>query len=128
MTGTPHAPDWQEHAACAGAALDFVPASETDEGLDLACRQYCNTCPVRGMCLLWAMYHRVEGYWGGTSHYQRKQLLRVRTRSKCPLCKGQSLVILGDHELCLSCAASWVRDARCTPITAVPLPAGNTQA
>lgn len=115
--------DWQNRAACAGADLAvFVPAHETEHGLADA-RQHCDPCPVRAECLMWAMLHRCEGYWGATSTYQRQQLLRVRTRAKCPLCLSTSLVFADPHELCLSCGASWVRDVRLAPLAATPAPA-----
>ena len=69
------------------------------------------------------MLHRAEGYWGGTSTYQRDQLRRVRTRAKCPLCLATALVYDNPHELCLACGVSWIRDVREEPIAATPLPA-----
>lgn len=113
---------WQQNAPCATAGLDFVPDVETDAGLAEA-QRYCRTCDVRTTCLAWAMLHGAEGYWGGTSTYQRAQLRRVRTRAKCPLCLGTSLVYEDPHELCLSCGVSWIRDVREEPIAATPLPA-----
>lgn len=114
---------WQNRAACKGQPLTtFVPdATETDAGL-AAADAYCGPCPVRGECLAWATRHRCEGYWGGTTTYQRKQLIRVRTRAKCPLCLSQSLVSTDMHELCLACGASWIRDVRLEPIAATPVP------
>ena len=119
---------WMDQGACNGHTLDanghdqFMPAHESAAGLEAA-RAYCNPCPVRTECLAWAMLNRCEGYWGGTSTYQRKQAMRVRTRAKCFLCKGESLVSTGSHELCLACGMSWVRDVRLEPIAATPLPA-----
>jgi hypothetical protein len=69
------------------------------------------------------MLHRAEGYWGGTTTYQRDQLRRVRTRAKCPICLGTALVYEDPHELCLACGISWIRDVREEPIAATPLPA-----
>lgn len=113
---------WQDEAACNGSGLDFVPNTESAAGLRMAQSLYCNGCPVRTDCLAWAMLHRSSGYWGGTTTYQRQQLMRVRTRAKCPLCQSQDLVWTGEHELCLACATSWVRDVRLTPIAATPAP------
>lgn len=116
---------WQDHAACAGQPLDvFVPPAESTKGLRHA-QQWCNACPVRQPCLMWATLHRAEGYWGGTNTYQRNQLRRVRTRAKCPLCLGTSLVYTDPHELCLACGTSWVRDVREQPIASTPLPAAG---
>lgn len=113
---------WQPNGACADMNLDvFVPDEETPEGLALA-KATCDTCPVRQPCLMWATLHGAEGYWGGTSTYQRAQLVRVRTRAKCPLCVSTSLSMVGTHELCIACGASWVRDVRLEPIAATPAP------
>jgi WhiB family redox-sensing transcriptional regulator len=115
---------WQDRAACKGRPLStFVPdGQESPTGLATA-RAWCNPCPVRPQCLAWATRHRCVGYWGGTNTFQRNQLLRVRTRAKCPLCLSQSLVSTDTHELCVACGASWVRDVRLEPIAATPLPA-----
>lgn len=115
--------DWMTNAACKNQPLTtFVPDGiETSEGLTKA-KTYCDPCPARTDCLAWAMLHRCEGYWGGTSTYQRKQAMRVRTRAKCFLCHGDTLVYTDPHELCLACGMSWVRDVRLQPIAATPLP------
>lgn len=114
---------WQDKAACTGQPLAmFVPDGESIRGL-VAARQWCEGCPVQKECLMWAIRHRVDGYWGGTNSYQRAQLLRVRTRAKCPLCTATQLALLDDSELCLACGTSWIRDVRVKPITATPLPA-----
>jgi WhiB family redox-sensing transcriptional regulator len=112
---------WQDDGSCRTTDFDFVPDVETDEGLAEA-ETFCRSCPVRTRCLSWAMLNDAEGYWGGTSTYQRDQLRRVRTRAKCPLCLSTSLVSTDPHELCLACGTSWVRDVRLEPIAATPLP------
>jgi WhiB family redox-sensing transcriptional regulator len=113
---------WQDNAPCATADFDFIPDVETDDGVNGA-QQWCRTCDVRTQCLAWAMLHGAEGYWGGTTTYQRKQLIRVRTRAKCPLCLSTALVYDDPHELGLACGISWIRDVREEPIAATPLPA-----
>ncbi len=114
--------EWQDNAPCATADFEFIPDTETDEGVNAA-QQWCRTCDVRTQCLAWAMLHGAEGYWGGTTTYQRNQLRRVRTRAKCPICQAIELVYTDPHELCLCCGASWIRDVREEPIAATPLPA-----
>lgn len=113
---------WQNSAPCATVEIDFIPDIETDAGAAAAEEQCCRTCPVRTRCLAWAMLHRAEGYWGGTTTYQRDQLRRVRTRAKCPLCQATQLVYADPHELCLACGVSWIRDVREEPIAATRLP------
>lgn len=115
---------WQNNAPCATAdGFDFIPDIETDEEAATAEERWCRTCPARTRCLAWAMLHRAEGYWGGTTTYQRDQLRRVRTRAKCPICQATELVYTDPHELCLACGVSWIRDVREEPIAATPLPA-----
>jgi len=113
---------WQTNAPCATADFDFIPDTETDDEAAEAERRWCRSCPARTRCLAWAMLHGADGYWAGTTTYQRKQLLRVRTRAKCPLCLSTQLVYADPHELCLSCGVSWIRDVREEPIAATPLP------
>jgi hypothetical protein len=112
---------WMGQGACRSAQFDFTPDAETNKGLAEA-GAWCNVCPVRTECLAWAMLYRCEGYWGGTTTYQRLQLMRVRTRAKCPLCLSVTLVATEQHEVCLACGMSWVRDVRLEPIAATPLP------
>ncbi|MFJ8049790.1 WhiB family transcriptional regulator [Streptomyces luteogriseus] len=116
---------WQASAPCATADFDFIPDTETDAEAAIAEERWCRSCPVRTQCLSWAMLHSAEGYWGGTTTYQRNQLRRVRTRAKCPLCLSTSLVYVDPHELCLACGVSWIRDVREEPIAATPLPAAG---
>lgn len=112
---------WMERGTCNGTSFDFTPDHETPEGLAGA-SVYCHPCPARTECLAWAMLHRCEGYWGGTTTYQRKQAMRVRTRAKCFLCQSASLVYADPHELCLACGMSWIRDVREKPLAATLLP------
>lgn len=113
---------WMAGAACKGVPLPvFVPDRETPAGLETA-KAYCDPCPARTSCLAWAMLYRCEGYWGGTSTYQRQQAMRVRTRAKCFLCASETLVYADPHEVCLACGMSWVRDVRLEPLAATPLP------
>jgi hypothetical protein len=113
---------WQDNAPCATADFDFIPDVEIDAEAVEAEERWCRTCPSRTRCLAWAMLHRAEGYWAGTTTYQRDQLRRVRTRAKCPICQSTELVYTDPHELCLACGVSWIRDVREEPIAATPLP------
>jgi hypothetical protein len=113
--------EWHASAACAGSSFNFVPREETASGVEKA-QRWCHGCPVRSECLAWATLYRAEGYWGGTTTYQRMQLRRVRTRAKCPLCLSAQLVYTNPHELCLACGVSWIRDVREQPIVAKRVP------
>ena len=47
-------------------------------GVEVA-KKICATCPVRELCLDYALEHRIDhGVWGGTSERQRRRLLRHR--------------------------------------------------
>lgn len=37
----------------------------------------CNTCPVKALCLNWAVEHEAWGVWGGTTPKQRQQMRRT---------------------------------------------------
>lgn len=108
---------WHDSAACRGVPAEvFFPETEDDRSLAVA-RAWCDTCPVRGVCLNAALIRRDSGIWGGTSTRERSQLARVRKRTKCPVCalppqaKVKTLVSVlgpdGVFEICLGCGASW---------------------
>lgn len=113
---------WRDRAACLGivVTVDWVPANEaitkTDKELARA-SVFCRACPVRIECLRFALRTGAQGYWAGTSTYQRKQISRVRGRTKCPTCLGDELVAIDERdedpkELCLGCGMSWTSGRR----------------
>ena len=72
----PPPPDtWQDKAACYGIDPEiFFPASEEDASLALS---YCTACPIRDICLAWALRNRERyGVWGGLTEQQRRRLQR----------------------------------------------------
>ena len=66
---------WQERAACYGLDAEvFFPTTEEEAGLALS---YCAACPVRELCLAWAVKNGERyGVWGGTTEQQRRRLIR----------------------------------------------------
>jgi WhiB family redox-sensing transcriptional regulator len=47
-------------------------------GVDAA-RKICEGCPVKGLCLEYALVNRIDhGVWGGTSERERRRILRQR--------------------------------------------------
>jgi WhiB family redox-sensing transcriptional regulator len=66
---------WQERASCYGLDPEiFFPTTEEEAGLALA---YCAMCPVRDVCLAWAVRNGERyGVWGGTTEQQRRRLIR----------------------------------------------------
>ena len=53
-------------------------------GVEIA-RRICESCPVRGQCLEYALEQRVEhGVWGGCSERERRRILK-RRRTTAPV-------------------------------------------
>jgi hypothetical protein len=99
---------WQAGAQCAGAEYDFVPYVETAPELAMVQNTWCNVCPVRPECLLYALLYNQQGYWGGTDTAERRKLSRRRDRAKCPVCDSKALIkTAGGHEICQRCGVSW---------------------
>lgn len=111
---------WQDDAACNGVPLAvFVPDKEDAEGLEEA-RKYCNLCPVRNMCLRYALTYGQRGYWGGTDTAERRRLKAKKDRAKCPSCESRRVVDMhdsdGSHDaLCLACGLSWLTASAAQP-------------
>lgn len=64
---------WRERAACCGADLDvFFPERGQSAG---PARQVCARCPVRQLCLDYALSNRIaSGIWGGLTERERRPL------------------------------------------------------
>lgn len=72
--------DWMRVALCkAHPEVSFFPARGEPTG---KAKAICARCPVAADCLDFALAlgHRLDGIWGGTSQYQRHQILRRRAR------------------------------------------------
>jgi WhiB family redox-sensing transcriptional regulator len=61
----------------AGKCRDLDPATffpSDAVGVDIA-RRICADCPVKNLCLEYALYHRIEhGVWGGASERARRRM------------------------------------------------------
>lgn len=68
---------WSAYGSCASADPDlFFPGPGGDASL---ARVICRTCPVRRMCLDYAIETRQKfGVWGGMTESQRRRLRRDR--------------------------------------------------
>ena len=82
-TATPasgHRPGWQDHAACRDADPDlFFPdgAMRSARAQVKAAKLICRGCPVRTICLRWALASGQEhGIWGGLTEDERRWLHR----------------------------------------------------
>lgn len=98
--------NWMADAGCRGADFEFVPTTETYDGLASALT-WCNVCPVREECLLTAMKNGWSGYWGGTMTAERARLKAPKHRVKCPLCKAVNLIKVDTSQVCVACGRSW---------------------
>ena len=82
---TPVTGAWRDHAACRDAdPVLFFPAGTSAAALAQASRakRVCEGCPVRVMCLDWALTTGREiGVWGGTVPEERRALRAERARA-----------------------------------------------
>jgi WhiB family redox-sensing transcriptional regulator len=77
---------WQLDAACRGedSSLFFAPnyfeKREEKEAREARAKVICHRCPVRDLCLEYALKIREpHGIWGGLNEFERRQLLRGRS-------------------------------------------------
>lgn len=72
--------DWREEAVCATVDPElFFPAGISLEAVAQTekAKQVCRTCPVRDLCLDWALKTRQgSGVWGGLDEWQRALIVR----------------------------------------------------
>lgn len=69
--------DWRDKAACRGVATNtFFPDDDDDAAEAVA---ICAACPVRELCLEFALATRQDdGVWGGLTGTERRRLRRRR--------------------------------------------------
>jgi WhiB family transcriptional regulator, redox-sensing transcriptional regulator len=73
--------DWMARGKC----KDMDPAIFfPSDGLGVqAAQRICADCPVKVLCLEYALAHRVDhGVWGGASERERRRVLRQRRLSR----------------------------------------------
>jgi len=70
---------WMDRGRCRDLPPStFFPSDGV--GVELA-RRICADCPVKVMCLEYALENRIDhGVWGGTSERERRRILRQRRR------------------------------------------------
>jgi WhiB family transcriptional regulator, redox-sensing transcriptional regulator len=77
--GGPRA-DWRDHAACRHCDPElFFPDGDirAARAQVAAAKKVCRGCPVKRICLNWALADGQEaGIWGGTTEQERRQLRR----------------------------------------------------
>lgn len=103
--------DWHVKSLCQSpkyADLDWFPTLWV-VAPDRDIEKICSRCPVQFECLQDAIdYPATDGIRGGTTPYQRRQLLAYRVRAKCPTCKSQDVVFAYNSQICILCGMSWM--------------------
>ncbi|MZE81693.1 WhiB family transcriptional regulator [Streptomyces xinghaiensis] len=78
--------DWRLNAACRDTDPDlFFPVGSSGPALrqEQAAKAVCESCPVVGACLDWALETgQTSGVWGGTSEDERRSMHRRRERER----------------------------------------------
>ena len=77
---------WQDRAACRGedSSFFFAPSyfekRHEKDAREAKAKAICARCPVREMCLEYALAIREpHGVWGGQNETERRRVLRQRT-------------------------------------------------
>ena len=78
-TFRPHRPDWQAQALCKGETERFFNEGSPHAIADA--KRFCNRCPVRRMCLQFALKNDEIGVWGATTTMERQRLKKTRRRN-----------------------------------------------
>lgn len=69
------APHFAGHPACAEHDPElFQPISEEAHHQIAAAKSVCQTCPIQGPCLAFALRRNEVGIWGGTTETERREL------------------------------------------------------
>jgi len=69
--------EWMADGNCRNEPpATFFPSDGV--GVEIA-RRICETCPVKALCLEYALRNRIDhGVWGGASERERRRILRQR--------------------------------------------------
>lgn len=96
--------NWREGRACRKVDPELFFNDDTEQ-IAVA---ICFHCPVRELCLQWAIDHKEKhGVWGGLTELERRQATTVRVRVKCPHCSGTKIYDDERSAICLNCGLSW---------------------
>lgn len=79
MVTAPPYPAFDGSQLCTQADPEIFHPARSERALDA--KAVCTGCPWLEECREWAIWHDVEGIWGGTSHQWRQ---RQRQRRKLP--------------------------------------------
>ena len=93
--------NWQRKAECAKPENKNLVDSFFSDDISKKheVKNLCFSCPVRDMCLQWALEHRqIWGIWGGKDEFEIRRTLSVsytgeeikrRRPPKCPYCSAR---------------------------------------
>ena len=96
--------NWREGRAC----RKVDPEMFFDDDREKLAIALCFKCPVRELCLSWAMRHNEKhGVWGGLTELERRQVNTPRVRVKCPHCANTRIFDDERSAICLVCGLSW---------------------
>lgn len=110
---------WVDRASCRGIPTEmFYPVyvfhgvPERNPKAPHIIQRICDSCPVTGDCLSWALRHHEYGIWGGTTEVQRRHILKSRLRVMCIRCASRTIVRAKRYAICLACGLSWNEPVR----------------
>ena len=98
---------WFEKAKCRGKPTEAFYPEFTTTPVPREVQRLCDTCPVQGDCLAYALIKRESGIWGGTTEAQRKAILSKNLRRQCLRCSSAALYRSKRFMVCLFCGMSW---------------------
>ena len=71
--------DWRSNAACRDTEPElFFPVGTTGMATDQieSAKRVCTNCDAQKHCLEFALDHRAQGIWGGTTDFERDAMVR----------------------------------------------------
>jgi hypothetical protein len=68
--------------SCSNFPDIYFPDQTEGKNAELAlAKRMCGECPIRNLCVAFAMKHDVQGIWGGVTQAERNQIKRLMRRS-----------------------------------------------
>lgn len=86
-------PWWWEHGRCAGLDEELFFPKDNQPKLIRAAKVTCKRCPVRSLCLEWAIETDSEGIFGGTTKPERDLIAPILRASG--VLNGRSQISVG---------------------------------
>jgi WhiB family redox-sensing transcriptional regulator len=69
---------WQDHALCGGTETEIFFGD--DRQSQNYAKRLCNGCPVKSICLDFAIIYNMHGVWGGTTERERRRITNFRVQ------------------------------------------------